>query len=107
MKKLGIVLAVCLTAAVLVPYTVSAESYIYTRSGEAVPSPAVYSVKKQVELAADGLAASSPQDVFRAESGELYFADTNNNPHPDFRPFAGIGPGHFRALLLRTGERKR
>lgn len=79
MKKLGIVLAACLTAAVLVPYTVSAESYIYTRSGEAVPSPAVYSVKKQVELAADGLAASSPQDVFRAESGELYVADTNNN----------------------------
>ncbi len=67
------------TLLVLPSVDVMAKSYIYGQSNEAVESPDTYTVSKEVNLIADGVAAVSPQDVFYSASDKVYVVDTDNN----------------------------
>lgn len=80
MHRLQKLTALLCVAAVLLPsLPASADSYIYVRKGQAVPAPAAYSLSQEVTLTADGAAAQTPQDVYRAGDGTLYIADTGNH----------------------------
>ena len=77
-KTISAVLAI-LALLLVFSSAVSAESYTYTRSGEAVVSPDAYIPSANVTLSADGISATSPQDIFFSDDGRVLVADTGNN----------------------------
>lgn len=72
-------LSLTLAVSVFADLDVSAESYLYNRKNEAVESPGAYTVSREITLAADGVTAVSPQDIFYSDSGRFYIVDTNND----------------------------
>ncbi|MDR1892140.1 MAG: hypothetical protein LBQ48_03920 [Oscillospiraceae bacterium] len=54
-------------------------SYTYNQAGTPVYTPDTYNYKGAVDLTDGTLSAASPQDLFVAQTGELFIADTDNN----------------------------
>ena len=79
-KRMALLLAVCLLLSLPVGAALPYTGYIYDAWGTAVPAPEGYTPSTVVDgNQLTGKALSAPADLFAAEDGTVYIADTGND----------------------------